>query len=232
MADQYADAEIIVAGLKRKLNSHGESLRIARATVTAVTNGLVSIQRGDADTAEDAGSPRIENRGVAVGDDVAIVNLGGAPLVLGPIGPNTYYDATIGPWFRENVGSGGAADYGMRLPVPDSSTAFVATGVGIEVKQGTAGRIRGGILWTSTDRTAGTTTLGVKVNNQASAVPLTGIVINGTNLRSISMLLPWEDSIPFAAGDVIEANLIVDAAWTPTTADATALLFVTYEIAG
>jgi hypothetical protein len=231
MADDHNDAEIIVAALKRKLTNHSDALRLGRATVTAVSSGLVSLQRGDS-SEEDAGYPRIENRGVAVGDDVAVVNLGGAPLVLGPIGPNTYYDATIGPWFRENVGSGGAADYGMRLPVPDSSTTFVATGVGIEVKQGNAGRIRGGLLWTSTDRTAGTVTLGVKVNNQASAVPLTGIVINGTNLRSISALLPWNDSIPFAAGDVIEANLIVDAAWTPTTADATAILFVTYEVAG
>jgi hypothetical protein len=65
--------------------NHAEVLRLFRATVTDITNGLVSIQRGDA-SEEDAGYPLLVPGVPSVADDVVGVMVGGAPLILGRVG--------------------------------------------------------------------------------------------------------------------------------------------------
>lgn len=84
--DGFDLAAIVASGDARDRKRQAEQLRLGRATVTDIVAGLISIQRGDATTDEDAGYPRLLLRAPVVGDDVAIVNLGGAPLVLGVIG--------------------------------------------------------------------------------------------------------------------------------------------------
>lgn len=79
-------AAIAASGDKRDLTKQKESLRVFRAVVTGVTSGLASIQRGDDDTDQDAGYPRVLARAPVVGDEVVAINLGGAPLILGVLG--------------------------------------------------------------------------------------------------------------------------------------------------
>jgi hypothetical protein len=128
---------------------------------------------------------------------------------------------SLGPWFRENIGSAGAATYGMRLMVLESTTTLMASGTGIELKQGSPGRIIGGMLFSSA-------TMSVQLDS-GSGRPLSDVVLNTTNDRSIVYRLGWDGGIPFAAGQTIEPVIVADASFAPTTADLAAWLFIAWE---
>ena len=83
---RFADADIAATVLRERESRRAESLRLFRATVTDVTGGLVSIQRGSDDDDEDAGYPCIVSGIPAVGDEIVAIDLGGAPLILGVLG--------------------------------------------------------------------------------------------------------------------------------------------------
>lgn len=86
---RYADAQIAAAALRTEQNIQRESLRPFRAVVTDVTGGLVSILRGGDAVDEDAGYPVLATGIPAVGDDVLCLAVGGAPLILGRLGPGS-----------------------------------------------------------------------------------------------------------------------------------------------
>ena len=81
-----SDAESFLSALNTTFKGHQERLRIFRASVTAVASGLVSFQRGDDDEVNDAGAKHLLLRLPKAGDDIALIDVGGAPLVLGAIG--------------------------------------------------------------------------------------------------------------------------------------------------
>ena len=136
--------------------------------------------------------------------------------------------ATIGPFFRENIGGAGAATYGMRLMALDTTTTLSASGAGLELKQGSPGRIIGGMLYSSTIVTAGSATLAVLLDS-GTAMPMSDAVLNTTNSRSIVYRLGWRHGIDFATGQTVEPAIISDASFAPTTADLVAYLFIAWE---
>lgn len=81
-----SDAESFLSGLSATFKGHKERLRIYRATVTAIASNLVTFQRGDDTEVNDAGAKHLLLRLPKAGDDVALIDVGGAPLVLGAIG--------------------------------------------------------------------------------------------------------------------------------------------------
>jgi hypothetical protein len=87
-----SEAESFITALQSSLTGHKEKLRVFRSTVTGITSGLIAFQRGDDTVANDAGSPRLLFRAPVVGDDIAAIDLGGAPLILGVIGGATFED--------------------------------------------------------------------------------------------------------------------------------------------
>lgn len=93
---KYADAEIAAMALATKDNISRNALTPFRATVTGVTSGLVSIQRGGDDTDEDAGYPVLATGIPAVDDEVVAIDLGGAPLILGVLGTAATNQPRIG----------------------------------------------------------------------------------------------------------------------------------------
>jgi hypothetical protein len=86
------EADSFITALQSSLTGHKEKLRVFRSTVTGITSGLIAFQRGDDTVANDAGSPRLLFRAPVVGDDIAAIDLGGAPLILGVIGGATFED--------------------------------------------------------------------------------------------------------------------------------------------
>lgn len=143
------------------------------------------------------------------------------------LNPNIAY-GTQGPWFRENVGSTGAGNYSMRLMTLDTTTSLAATGAGVDIKQGSPGRVTGATIVCSTNVTAGSTTVGVLVDN-GTGQPLTDIVLNTTNPRTFTYRVGWKRGIPFAAGQTIEPVLITAGSFLPITADIAVLLHVGWE---
>jgi hypothetical protein len=117
---RYADAEIAVSALNTKRNIETERLRVFRAEVTAVTSGLVSIQRGSDTDDEDAGYPCVVPGIPDVGDEVVAVMLGGAPVILGILGNAATNQPRIGTTLTK-IDSSSAA------PVSTTSDATWAT---------------------------------------------------------------------------------------------------------
>jgi hypothetical protein len=103
ISKRFADAEIAASAMNTKRNIEQERMRPFRATVTAISSGLVSIQRGTDDDDEDAGYPVVISGIPAVGAEVVAINLGGAPLILGRLGPG----AT--PTYTKQTGAGSTA---------------------------------------------------------------------------------------------------------------------------
>lgn len=93
---RFQDAEIVAAALETRQNIQQDRLRIFRATVTNVSSGLVSIQRGGDTTDEDAGYPVLVPGIPAVDDEVLAVDVGGAPLILGILGTAATNQPRIG----------------------------------------------------------------------------------------------------------------------------------------
>lgn len=105
---RYADAEIAVAALRTDRVSTAQRLELFRASVTAVSSGLISIQRGGDTTDEDAGYPVIVPGIPGVGDEVVCTNLGGAPVVLGMLGNATTNQPQIGQTYTLADSASGA----------------------------------------------------------------------------------------------------------------------------
>jgi hypothetical protein len=51
------EADSFITALQSSLTGHKEKLRVFRSTVTGITSGLISFQRGDDTVANDAGRP-------------------------------------------------------------------------------------------------------------------------------------------------------------------------------
>lgn len=92
----HADAEIAANMLRERERRRAETLRLFRANVTAVTSGIVSIQRGTDTDDEDAGYPVIVPGVPSVGDEVVCSDLGGAPVILGVLGTAATNQPRIG----------------------------------------------------------------------------------------------------------------------------------------
>jgi hypothetical protein len=140
---------------------------------------------------------------------------------------------TLGPWFRENVGSTGAGNYGMRrlVLVTHSTTAadFGTTGSGVEASmQGSPGKVVAAELFASADVTADGVTLGVMIDN-GTPQALGDIALSTVQPRSIVYRLGWSRGIPFASGQTVEPVLIVTGGLAPTTLDMVASLSIMWE---
>lgn len=147
--------------------------------------------------------------------------------------PPQLISATLGPWFRENIGSSGAGNYSMRLQylVTHSTSAATVgtTGTGLELTtQGSPGKVVAGMLYASTDVTAGTAALGVQIDN-GTRQELGDIVLSTSNPRSIVYRIGWRGGIPFASGQTVEPVIIADGSFAPTTADLVAFLVIAWE---
>lgn len=147
--------------------------------------------------------------------------------------PPSLISATLGPWFRENIGSSGAGNYSMRLQYlvthSTSAATFGTTGTGLELTtQGSPGKVVAGMLYSSVDVTAGTATLGVQIDN-GSTQELGDIVLSSSNPRSIVYRLGWRRGIPFASGETVEPVIVADGSFVPTTADLVAFLVIAWE---
>lgn len=147
--------------------------------------------------------------------------------------PPQLLSAQLGPWFREDIGSAGAATYGMRLMylVTHSTSAATVgtTGTGVDVTvQGSPGRVVAGMLYSSVNVTAGTATLGVQIDN-GTVQRLGDIVLSTSVPRSIVYRIGWERGIPFASGETVEPVIIADGSFAPTTADLVAYLVIAWE---
>lgn len=59
------------------------ALALVRATVVAVTNGLVQVKRPEAATADGTAYPRLAGFALEVNDEVLVATLAGEPVVLG-----------------------------------------------------------------------------------------------------------------------------------------------------
>lgn len=97
----------------------------------------------------------------------------------------------------------------------------------VDPKMPRAGRVVGALLQSNAARTGGTATLQVRINGVATAFNAGAVALDATNTQRDSVLLPWTDGLPFAAGDTLGIS-IVSASWAPTTADLTAALKVAF----
>jgi hypothetical protein len=86
---RFDDAAAAADALNRQRNRQREGLRPFRAEVTSVDAGLISLQRSGATVDEDAGYPILIPGAVETGDEIVALDLGGAPIVLGKLGPQT-----------------------------------------------------------------------------------------------------------------------------------------------
>ena len=124
-----SDAETFLANLSASFKGHKERLRIFRATVTGITSGLIAFQRGDDPEINDAGAKHILFRLPKTGDDLALIDVGGAPLVLGAIGPvETLIDPgapLVGQVYHERTSSAAATT------TSTTSTSVYATGISL-----------------------------------------------------------------------------------------------------
>lgn len=130
---------------------------------------------------------------------------------------------------RANIGDTGDAAYQLRLSVPSSDSAWAMTTAVTAYMPG-AGRVDGGLLWTSEARTAGTATLRVRitVGGVATNYDLPACVLNATNTQTIGQLLP-ASTIRFPKGATLEARVVTAGTWGPTTADASARLLISFD---
>lgn len=143
--------------------------------------------------------------------------------------------ATLGPFFRENVGDAGAGSYSVRLATPTALGTFSSTTIGY--RAASAGVVVRGYLWSNAARTLGSCYLRVRITDgsaTATDYDLTDCALDGTahpetgytRSQVVSQYLTLADGIPYAAGDLIEVRFVTDASWAPTTADMGAQLVV------
>lgn len=142
----------------------------------------------------------------------------GRPLIL--------YTWTVGPYYREDIGSAGAASYTTRAGTPAGISTWGSTAIA-EVAPW-PGLVIAGWLWSSAPRTGGTAWLRVRITQGGvnTDYDLTECALDGGtdewgNVRTQTAVayLDPPQGIPFAAGDLIDARIVTDASWAPTTAD-------------
>lgn len=142
---------------------------------------------------------------------------------------------TLGPFYREDVGSVGAASYSTRLATPTALGTFSSAALGYRAAM--SGVVVRGYLWSNAARSAGSCYLQVVVRDgsgTATTYPLTDCVLDGaahpesgyTRSQMASQFLAISDGIPYAAGDQIDVRFVTDAGWTPTTADMSAQIVI------
>lgn len=145
---------------------------------------------------------------------------------------------TLGPFQRENPAASGDATYLMRVFNASAATTL-AMETGDYVLR-VAGKIVGGQLWASADRTAGSATLAAQISyaGVATSVVFPEAIIDGgteldgtTVLRRAAFHRPWANGVRFAAGSLLRAQVAI-AGWTPNTADFVAFLVVAFEDPG
>lgn len=145
---RYADAQIAAMALKTGQNIQRETLRLFRATVTAVSSGLVTIQRGGDDTASSVPYPVVVPGVPSIGDEVVCGDIGGAPVILGVLGTAATNQPRIG----------------SIIPLSFSSSSATAA---TNTSNSTYATVRS-ITWTSSDIPNGTYDLTLQWDAQFS----------------------------------------------------------------
>lgn len=133
----------------------------------------------------------------------------------------------LGPWFREDPPAA-STGLGMRMLMPSAAAVYATTGTGVSVTQHRAGRVIGAQIKVSSDVTAGTLTVGVKISG-GTTVHLSDCVLSTAMPRDYMVPVPWAFGIPFAALDTVAAVVSTSAAFAPTTLDVEVMLYVAYE---
>lgn len=137
---------------------------------------------------------------------------------------------TFGPWYRENVGAAGDADYNMRLAVPDTQTTYNSTAIGRAVTMLDAGRIVGAMIVSSTSRTGGTVTVCVAIDNSVTTGGVLGdVALDATYIDTVAGFAPLTGGIPFNAGSTVEPRIRAAGTFTPTTADMSVWLYAVLD---
>lgn len=141
-----------------------------------------------------------------------------SPLVL--------FTWTVGPYFRENIGSAGAGSYTTRAATPIDVTSWQTTAIAEMAPW--PGLVIAGWLWSNQARTGGSAWLrvritqgGVNTDYDLIECALDGQTDEWGNVRTQTACayLDPPQGIPFAAGDLIDARIVCDASFAPTTAD-------------
>jgi hypothetical protein len=140
--------------------------------------------------------------------------------------PVLLYTWTVGPYFRENIGSVGAASYTTRAATPTDVTSWQTTAIA-EVAPW-PGLIIAGWLWSNQARTAGSAWLRVRITQGGinTDYDLTECALDGgtdewgnVRTQTACAYLDPPQGIPFAAGALLDARIVCDATFAPTTAD-------------
>lgn len=147
---------------------------------------------------------------------------------------------TLGPFYREDVGSSGAGGYATRLMVPSAAGTFASTSTTFGYRAATAGVVVRGYLWSSAARAAGSCYLQVRITDgggTTTAYDLTDCALDGaahpesgyTRNQRAAQYLSLSGGIPYGSGDTIDVRFVTDAGWSPTTSDVAAQLVIAEE---
>jgi hypothetical protein len=138
------------------------------------------------------------------------------------------------PFYRENIPGTAATAYLMRVGVPSSTSAWAS--ITLPLIMPANGRILCARLYLSEVWVGGDITLRVRVieGSDTTDYDLAEVVIDGTTESSrttqqAAAFYPWANAIQVSRDATIECRLIVGATFTPTTADATAVITMGYE---
>lgn len=138
------------------------------------------------------------------------------------------------PFYRENIPGVAATAYGMRVGTPTSSSAWASTT--LPQKTPGNGRLLIARLYLSEVWAGGDIMLRVRViegsdttDYDLAEVAIDGTTETGRTTQQAVAFYSWPSAIQIARDATVECRVLVGATFTPTTADATAVITMGYE---